>query len=133
MGLQERRALKKFEDETFPKLRARIDEAAGFEVPIAVKWETLAEEDYSHLYEEAFDKVFFKPLWMAVKGVCIDDMGRDALREGLKTVKIQGAGSGEVTFNKGVLSITFNPVANLDEPQVKERAQTIQDALEKGL
>ena len=132
MGLQERRALKKFEEETFPKLQARINEAAGFEVPIAVKWDTLAEENYGHLYEEAFDKVFFKPLLGAIKGVCIDDMGRDALRDGLKNVKIQG-GSSDVSFAKGVLSLSFNPVANLDEGSITERTQTIQTLLEKSL
>lgn len=133
MGLLEKRALKKFEDETYPKLWARINEAAGFEVPITVKWDTLAEEGYGHLYEEAFDKVFFKPLLGAIKSVCIDDLGREALRDGLKAVKIQGEGSGEVSFTKGILSLTFNPVANLDESQVKERTKTIQTALETGL
>ncbi len=133
MGLLERRALKKFEDETFPKLRTRINEAAGFEVPMSVQWNTLAEEGYGHLYEEAFDKVFFKPLLGAVKGVCVDDMGREALRDGLKNVKIQGTSSGAVAFEKGVLSLSFNPVANLDDADVKERTRTIQTALENGL
>lgn len=133
MGLLERRALKHFEEQTYPKLCARINEAAGFEVPIAVNWDSLAEENYSHLYEEAFDKVFFKPLLVAIKGVCIDDMGREALRAGLKTLKIQGEGSGNVSFDKGVLSLSFNPVANLEDSQIEERARAIQSALEKGL
>lgn len=132
MGLVERRALKKFEDEAFPKLQARINEAAGFEVEISVKWETLAEDGYAHLYDEAFEKVFFKPLLQAIKGVCVDDLGRDALREGLKRVAIQG-GSASVSFEKGVLSVSYNPVANLEASDIKERAQTIQEALEKGL
>lgn len=132
MGLLERRAMAKFETETFPKLHARINDAAGFEVPITVKWDTLAEEGYADLYAEAFDKVFFKPLLDAIKGVCVDDMGREALRDGLKSVKIQGASS-EVTFNKGTLSLSYNPVANLDEPDVKDRAKTIQSILETGL
>ncbi len=132
MGLLERRAIKKFETETFPKLRARINDAAGFEVPIIVQWDSLAEEGYADLYAEAFEKVFFKPLLDAIKGVCIDDMGREALREGLKSVKIQGASS-EVSFGKGVLSLSYNPVANLDDSDVKERARTIQSTLESGL
>jgi hypothetical protein len=133
MGLPERRALKKFEDEIYPKLQTRINEAAGFDVPMTVKWDSLAEEGYGDLYEEAFHKVFFKPLLNAIKGVCIDDIGREALRDGLKSVKIQGEGSSDVSFAKGVLSLTFNPVANLDEGSITERAKAIQAALEKGL
>lgn len=132
MGLVERRALKKFETETFPTLCAGINEAAGFEVPLTVKWDTLAEEGYADLYDEALEKVFFKPLLGAIQGVCIDDMGREALREGIKEVRIQGASS-EVVFDKGILSISYNPVANLDDSDVKERTRTIQSALEKGL
>jgi hypothetical protein len=50
MGLAERRASKQFQEMIYPDLKAAIDQAAGFEVTIAVDWESLALEDQAELY-----------------------------------------------------------------------------------
>ena len=131
MGLAERRAVKSFQDTKYPKLKAEIDQAAGFEVEIEVKWDTLAVEDYAELYEDAFPKVYFRPLIDAIKAVCVDDLGKEALKEGLKKITIASEARSEVTFQFGILAISYNAISNLDYGA--DRKAEIQKVLEKGL
>lgn len=131
MGLAERRAIKNFQDNHFPKLKEAVHGAAGFPVEIDVDWESLAVADSSQHYDEAFTKVYFEPLTAALKNITIDDLGREALKAGLKKVKIKDEGSSWPSFEAGVLTLKFYAVANLDYGD--ERRKAIQDILEKGL
>jgi hypothetical protein len=131
MGLAERRAVKAFQDTKYLKIKPEIDAAAGFEVAVEVQWETLAAEGYAELYEDAFPKVFFRPLIEALKGVGIDDLGKEALKEGLKKVIIADNGGNKVSFQAGILAISYYAVTNLD--YWTERKTEIQTTLEKGL
>lgn len=131
MGLAERRAVKAFQDEKYPALKAEIDQAAGFAVETEVQWDTLAKEDYAHLYDEAFEKVFFRPLIDALNAVSFDDMGKEALKDGLKKITIRSSGTSEVRFTGGVLLFDKDSMSNLDYGN--ERKAELQKALEKGL
>lgn len=131
MGLAERRGVKNFEDNKYPELKRRLDEAAGFEVSLEVDWSSLGVEDYAHLYDEAFTKVYFEPLIAAFQAITVDDMGREALRDGLKKVVIRDTGSKELSFENGTLTVDHHPVSNID--YWEERRDTLQKALEKGL
>jgi hypothetical protein len=110
---------------------ADIDKAAGFDLPMDVNWDSLAADDYAHLYEEAFPKVYFRPLIDAIKAIAIDDLGKEALQSGLKKVVIEDSGSSWPTFQSGVLTLPFYAVANLDAWM--DRKKEIQKVLEKGL
>src|SRR5262245_3234509 len=97
MGLAERRAASQFEETAYPRLKKEIDAAASFEVPVEVDWSTLAVEGSSHLYEEAWPKIYFTPLIGALRAIAGDELGRERLRSTLKRVVIrntQGAASG---------------------------------------
>jgi hypothetical protein len=131
MGLAERRAVKAFSEGKYLHLKQEIDTAAGFDVPMEVNWDSLATDDYAHLYEEAFDKVYFRPLLDAIKGVGIDDLGKEALRSGLKKIVIEDSGSSHPTFESGVLTLKYYAVSNLDDWM--DRKKNIQAVLEKGL
>jgi hypothetical protein len=131
MGLAERRAVKAFQEITYPPLKAAIVAAAGFELPIEVDWESLAEEDRSEFYEEAFAQVFFEPLLRAIEGICIDDLGRDALKAGLSAVHVRYDGTNTVAVTDRVLSISFYPTSNLADGA--ERAREIQRRIEKAI
>jgi hypothetical protein len=131
MGLAERRAVKAFSEGKYPQIKQEIDAAAGFDLSIEVNWDSLAVDDYAHLYEEAFSKVYFRPLLDAIKGVGIDELGRSALKDGLKQVIIENSGSSWPTFQSGVLTLPFHAVANLDD--WLDRKKEIQSVLEKGL
>jgi hypothetical protein len=58
MGLAERRAIEHFKNDDCPSWKRKIDEAAGFEVPVEVRWEELAVTDYADSYADFFGKVY---------------------------------------------------------------------------
>ncbi|MCP3136297.1 hypothetical protein [Pyxidicoccus xibeiensis] len=136
MGLAERRAAKQFEETQYPKLKQQIDQAAHFDVPVDVNWQTLAIDGSAHLYEECFPKVYFLPLVEALQAICIDDMGREALKEKLKRIVIRNTADTSnadymVTFEDGVLTLDHLPTTNIDD--VKDRKKAIQTKLEAAL
>ncbi|XXF76229.1 hypothetical protein P2318_24665 [Myxococcaceae bacterium GXIMD 01537] len=136
MGLAERRAAKEFETKRFPQFKREIDEAAGFEVPVTVAWDTLSVEGESHLYDDCWPRVYFAPLVEALKGITFDDMGKEALKAGLKKVEIQNRGdiySADriASFEGGTLLLDHLPHTNVDD--VADRAKGIRTLLESKL
>ena len=136
MGLAERRAAKEFETKQFAILKKDIDAAAGFEVPVDVKWETLTLEDEAHLYAECWPKVYFQPLIDALRSVTIDEMGKDALKSGLTRVQVQNTkdtttSDNIASFSSGTLLLDHKPHTNVDDGAA--RAKAIQKVLEKNL
>jgi hypothetical protein len=135
MGLAERRGAERFKNDDYPSWKSRIDEAAGFEVPVEVAWEELAVADYADSYGEFFPKVYFQPLVDALRAVTVDDLGKNALREGLSKIVIRNAGgfysSSGISFTDGVLTFDHQPHANIEYGE--ERAKGLQRVLESGL
>ncbi len=136
MGLKERRAQKDFEETKYPGLLDNVKTALGFEVPIEVKWETLAIDGSSHLYDECWPKVYFEPLSAALKSICADDMGKEALQGTLKNIVIQNTadcsnGSRWAAFADGVITLDHKPTTNVDN--IKERTDSLTTLLENSL
>jgi hypothetical protein len=135
MGLAERRAVERFKNDDYPGWKSRIDQAAGFEIPVEVAWEELQVEDYADSYAEFFPKVYFKPLTQALSAVTIDDLGRSALREGLSRIVIRNTGgfysAAGIMFGDSVLTLDHQPHVNIDDGE--ERAKAMQRILESGL
>lgn len=135
MGLAERRAVERFKNDEYPNWKARIDQAAGFEVPVEVAWEELAVADYADSYAEFFPKVYFQPLMDALGAVTVDELGKNAAREGLSRIVIRNTGQFYSTtgfaFRDGVLTIDHQPHVNVDDAD--ERAKGLQRILESGL
>jgi len=135
MGLAERRAIKDFQDNHLPKLQAEIHTAAGFPVPIEVTWDQLAVEGSSHLYQEAWTEIYFKPVIEALRQIGRDDMGREALKAGLKKVEFRNASgyyspSSAVTFQNGTLMIDHE-LSNVGD--TNDRTKTAIEVMEKSL
>ena len=135
MGLAERRSAERFATEDYPGWKSRIDEAAGFEVPIEVAWTELAVPDYADSYAEYFPQVFFQPLLDAFSAIGADTMGKEALREGLSKVIIKNSGQyfspSGITFVDGVL--TFDHMSDSNTHHVEERTNALQALLEAAL
>lgn len=136
MGLAERRAAKAFQDGPYQELQAKINEAACKELEIEVDWNSLAIDGMSHLYDDAFSKVYFQPLIGALQNVCIDDLGKEAVAEGLEKVTIhnqQGISSANrwATFQNKCLVLDHKPTTNID--YIKDRTDSLQKILENGL
>jgi hypothetical protein len=135
MGLAERRSAERFKNEDYPGWKARIDEAAGFDVPIEVAWDELAVPDYADSYAEYFPAVYFQPLADSFGAIGADAMGKDALREGVSKVIVRNTGEyfspTGITFVDGVL--TFDHMSDSNTHHVEERTKALQTLLENGL
>lgn len=136
MGLAERRAIQAFESNRLPEFQQEIDQAARFEVALDVKWQTLAVEEQSHLYDECWTKIYFAPLIAAFAAICQDEMGQDALKAALKQVTIQNTGgiyygNRWATFQDGILNLDHEPTTNADD--VAARTNGLIKVLEAAL
>jgi hypothetical protein len=135
MGLAERRSAERFKNEDYPGWKARIDAAAGFDVPIEVAWDELAVPDYADRYAEYFPQVFFQPLRDALGAIGVDEMGKDALRAGISKVVIRNSDEyfspSGIKFADGVL--TFDHKSDTNTHHVEERTKALQEVLEAGL
>jgi hypothetical protein len=141
LGLAERRALKEYQEKTYPELQKQIHAAAGFEVPIEIAWETIAIVGQAESYNEAtyFTDVLFKPLIEAFKDITRDDEGKKALKAGLKKVVIKHDETSApasnypngLKFEAGELSINWTPGVNSGD--IKERTAALKSVLEPKL
>jgi hypothetical protein len=104
VGLNERRKIKELQEETLPGRVKEIAEICGAPIQYEVDWATF--EDYESL--NFMDNLSCHRLNMALRGICQDDMGKQAVREGLKLVKLANAkdkAGMKMTFTGGVLEM----------------------------
>ena len=135
MGLAERRATKEFQDKQFNELRNEIHKVAGFPVPIEVIWEQLAVEGQVEYYKEAWTEIFFKPVIEGLRQIGRDEMGKEAIKSGLKKIEFrnsQGAYSphSAISFISGTLVIDHE-LSNVGD--TKDRTKYVIEVVEKGL
>lgn len=136
MGLAERRVAKDFQENEYPQFLEELNETVGKELPVEMDWSALQEEGRSHLYKECWLQVYFEPLLAALKGICADDMGKEAIEEGLTKVVVTNDGSisnsGKwARFEGKVLTLNHKPCTNIG--QIEDRAKTVQTLLESNL
>jgi hypothetical protein len=104
MGLNERRKIKELQDETLPGRVKEIEEICGKAIPYEVDWNSF--EDLESL--NFMDNISCHRLNMALRVICQDDMGKEAVREGLKLVKlvnVKDKAGMKIGFDKGVLEM----------------------------
>jgi hypothetical protein len=135
MGLAERRAVERFKTDDYPAWKSKIDKATGFAVPVEVTWDELAENDFASSYAEFFPKVYFQPLVDALNAITFDEIGKGAVRDGLKKIVIRNSdqfySTRGFTFAEGVLTIDHKPATNVDDTD--ERTKGLHQLLESGL
>lgn len=105
MGLNERRKMKELQETVIPDRSKEIAEICGVSIPYEVDWDTFGD-DFQAL--NFVDNIACHRLNMALRTLCIDDMGKEAVREGLKLIKIRNvanAGDAKVEFAAGILSM----------------------------
>jgi hypothetical protein len=130
MGLAERRKIQELKDSTLPARSREIAEICGAEIPYEVDWSSI-EHDAQAL--NFLDNLSCHRLNMALRTICIDDMGREAVRESLKQVRLKNVDQPAqrmVSFKDGVLEMhcayTQGAAGMLSDG-------TIRDALMAGL
>src|SRR3954468_22432364 len=86
MGLNERRRMEELKTVTFPGRVKEIEEICGKAIPYDVDWQSLADDAQGLNF---IDNLSCHRLNMALRVICCDDMGKEAVREGLKSVKLK--------------------------------------------
>jgi hypothetical protein len=105
MGLGERRKIKELQDVTFPERVKEIEEICGKAIPYEVDWESLADDAEGLNF---IDNISCHRLNMALRTICIDDMGKEAVRDGLRLIKLKNVkdkSDMSIAFNDGVLEM----------------------------
>jgi len=105
MGLNERRKMKELQEVTFPERVKEIEEICGVGIAYDVDWESLAEDGEALNF---IDNLSCHRLNMALRMVCQDDLGKSAVREGLKKIKLKNVKdkpSMRISLDGGVLEM----------------------------
>ncbi len=105
MGLNERRKIKELQDVTFPGRVQEIQEICGKAIPYEVDWESMADDAEALNF---IDNISCHRVNMALRVICQDDMGKEAVREGLRLIKLKNVkdkSSMSITFDGGVLEM----------------------------
>ena len=130
MGLLERRKIKELQDSAFPGRVQEIEEFCGAPILYDVDWDSFAN-DLEGL--NFLDNGSCHRLNMALRSICIDDLGKAAVRDGLKLIKLRNVGSAadmKITFADGVLDMHCAYALKSDG---FFSDATIREVLEKGL
>src|ERR1700686_5435777 len=105
MGLNERRKIKELQDTTLPGRVKEIEEICGKAIPYEGDWESLADDAQGLNF---FDNISCHRMAMALRAICLDDMGKEAVRDGLHLIRLKNVKDKEsmhMTFKDGVLEM----------------------------
>lgn len=105
MGLETRRKIKELEEQALPGRVAEIEEICGKAVPYDVDWASFGDDLEALNF---VDNVSCHRLNMALRVICSDDLGKEAVRDALKKVTIKNVGSVDTKslgFADGTLQI----------------------------
>jgi hypothetical protein len=112
MGLEERRKIKELQDTTLPGRVKEIEEICGTPIPYEVDWDSFDMEALNFM-----DNISCHRLNMALRTICQDDMGKEAVRETLKKVKLKNVKTKDamsMTFDSGTLEMHCNYAQRTD-------------------
>ena len=105
MGLQERQRIRDLTEKTLPEREKEITEICGGTARYEVDWDSLANDAEALRF---LDNLSCHRLNMALRSISMDPTGKDALRDGLKTVKLRNVKTKEemkMEFANGVLEM----------------------------
>ena len=114
MGLEERRRIKELQDVTIPGRLKEIEEITGAHIPYDIDWSTFADDAPGLNF---LDNVSCHRLNMALRVICSDALGKDAVKDGLKSIKIQNIkdkSAKKLTFDAGILTMQCAYASGLD-------------------
>jgi hypothetical protein len=92
VGLEERRKIKELEEQVLPGRVAEIEEICGRAIPYEVDWASF-DGDLQGL--TFLDNISCHRLNMALRGICSDDLGKQAVRETVQKVRLRNVASAE--------------------------------------
>lgn len=114
MGLEERRKIKELEETVLPGRVEEIKEICGAAIPYEIDWASF-DGDLEAL--TFLDNISCHRLNMALRAICVDDLGKEAVRQSLETVRLRNVNEVEdksLAFSGGVLEMACAYAAHLD-------------------
>ena len=105
MGIAERRKIQELQRTVFSERQREIAEICGAEIPYDVDWESLADDAEALNF---IDNVSCHRVNMALRTICVDELGRTAVREGLRRIALRNVAEPaamQMTFADGTLSM----------------------------
>lgn len=105
MGLIEKRKIQELRDVTLPERQKEIAEICGAPIPYEVDWESF-QDDIEAL--NFLDNLSCHRLNMALRVICMDQLGKDAVKSGLRTIRLRNVKDRKdmkLAFDGGVLEM----------------------------
>jgi hypothetical protein len=105
MGLNETRKMKELREITIPSRVKEIEEICGAPIPYDIDWQSLSNDIEGLNF---LDNISCHRVNMALRMICQDDLGKEAVRQGLKTIKLKNVkskGDMKMSFENGVLEM----------------------------
>jgi len=93
VGLAEKRKIKELQDTVLPEREAEIVEICGAAIPYEVDWDSFAD-DLEGL--NFMDNLSCHRLNMALRVICMDDMGKEAVAESVKVIRLKNVAKDEM-------------------------------------
>ncbi|MDI3288868.1 hypothetical protein [Polyangium sp. 15x6] len=104
MGLIEKRLIKEAKESWLPDEQKAIQDAAGAPVVVDVDWATFETDEAALKYVQHLG---VRLLANAFRVICVDDLGKEAVREGVKRVVVTNLkeGAASVDLKDGVVTL----------------------------
>ena len=106
MGLNEKRKIKELQDTTFPERTAELAEiCGGGSIAYDVDWDSFADDLEALNF---LDNISCHRTNMALRVICSDDLGKEAVRDGLKVIKLKNVKTKpemHISFNDSILEM----------------------------
>jgi hypothetical protein len=105
MGLLERRKIKELEETVLPERHRELVEITGSPIAYDIDWDSF-DGDLEGL--NFLDNLSCHRTNMALRVLCADELGKEAVQEGLKTIRLKNVPDKKdmsMTLNKGVLEM----------------------------
>lgn len=97
--------MKELQEVTFPGRVHEIADICGSPIPYEVDWNSLSDDSEALTF---IDNLSCHRLNMALRVICQDDLGKEAVRDGLKLIKLKNVktiAEKSLTFSGGVLEM----------------------------
>jgi hypothetical protein len=105
MGLNEKRKVKELQDTVLPDRTRELLEITGSPITYDIDWSSISD-DYEAL--NFLDNISCHRINMALRVICGDQLGKDAVRTGLKKISlanVKDPAQKSLQFSDGVLAI----------------------------
>jgi len=105
MGLAEKRKMRELQETSFPERTAELLEITGAPIVYDVDWESFSDDLEALNF---LDNLSCHRTNMALRVICMDDLGKEAVQEGIKSIKLTNVKSKpkmHISLGGGVLDM----------------------------